>query len=610
LIGSAPPVARQAAVRHADEVMDWLVELGYTHCFFVAGGNIMHFLNAARSRFACVPVVHEVAAGIAVEYFNETGGDGRAFALVTAGPGLTNIITALAGAFLESRELLCIGGQVKSTDIATGGIRQRGIQEIDGVALAGPVCVHAERIERPMAKSSFVAAVERGRTPRKGPVFLEFCLDAQGAPLEPQPERQVGTIAETVPFERFVVEGKARAGDVAALLARAKRPIILLGAGVTRETARAVIADLRRIGAPVQTTWNGIDRIGAAEAVYVGRPNTWGQRFANVLIQQADLVVALGTRLGLQQTGFNWQQFAPLATVVQVDIDEAELRKGHPRVDLAIAGDANALLRELVRGDYADYSEWLAFCHHVERSLPLNDPANDVRAGYINPFDFYAELSTFADADDLLVPCSSGGANSTALQTIRQRTGQIIVTDKGLASMGYGLAGSIGAALAWPQRRTILIEGDGGFIQNAQELGTVAVNALNLKIFIFSNEGYASIRTTQKNYFGGAYVGCDTQTGLGFPKWATLFEAYGIPSMALAPGFPRNAAFADAMSKPGPQGFIVPVDPEQMYFPKITSRVTAGGGMESNPLHAMTPDLSPDVAADVLRYLNAGTIGA
>jgi acetolactate synthase-1/2/3 large subunit len=207
-----------------------------------------------------------------------------------------------------------------------------------------------------------------------------------------------------------------------------------------------------------------------------------------------------------------------------------------------------------------------------------------------------------------VIPCSSGGANSTALQTIEQKAGQIIVTDKGLASMGYGLSGAIGAALAWPEKRTIIVEGDGGFIQNSQELGTVAVNGLDLKIFIFSNEGYASIRTTQKNYFGGAYVGCDTKTGLGFPDWTKLFEAYDIPVLVLDEHGLESNEFARRMNERGPCGFIVPVDPEQMYFPKITSRVTESGGMESNPLHEMTPALERHVAEDVLRYLTATTV--
>ncbi|MFM8650735.1 MAG: thiamine pyrophosphate-binding protein, partial [Acidimicrobiaceae bacterium] len=170
---------------HADQIVGWLRDLGYTHCFFVSGGNSMHLLNAARQKMVCVPVVHEVSAGIAAEYFNESNlSKGKAFVLVTAGPGLTNLVTALAGAYLESRELLVLGGQVKSSDLANKGLRQRGIQEVDGVAIAKAVAKSVKRIEQPIAKSDFLSLVNSGSTGRKGPVFLEVCLDAQGAPAQ------------------------------------------------------------------------------------------------------------------------------------------------------------------------------------------------------------------------------------------------------------------------------------------------------------------------------------------------------------------------------------------------------------------------------------------
>ena len=191
------------------------------------------------------------------------------------------------------------------------------------------------------------------------------------------------------------------------------------------------------------------------------------------------------------------------------------------------------------------------------------------------------------------------------MQAFRVKRGQRVFNDKGLASMGYGLGGAIGAAFAANGRRTILVEGDGGFIQNLQELGTVSVNKLNLKMFIFDDNGYASIRMTQKNYFGGRYIGCDTATGLGIPKWDNLFAAYDIPLQALRPGFDVETAFLNAMNSSGPAAFLVKIDPQQTYFPKISSRVTPSGGMESNPLHLMSPDLNETTANEVFRYLRA-----
>lgn len=589
--------------KYAEIFVDWLVDEGYTHCFFVAGGNIMHLLDAARSRLTCIPFVHEVAAGIATEYFNESDGRGRAFALVTAGPGITNITTAVAGAYLESRELLVVGGQVKSTDLADGGIRQRGIQEIDGMRIVEPITVATLRIERPVTRAEVVDVVREGREGRSGPVFIEFCLDAQGAPVERGAVDSA--VADDFGGVRLEADVAARAAipGVLTMMEEAERPVWLIGGGVSRATAVALADELLDAGVPLMTTWNGADRVGAENDYYFGRPNTWGQRYANVLLQQADLIVAFGTRLGIQQTGFNWQGFAPKARIVQFDLDPTELAKGHPRVDVAVPGDANVALRLLVEQTRHSYDEWLEFCREVKALLPLNESANNARDGYVCPFDFYRSLSEIAVDDDVVIPCSSGGANAVAMQAFVQKRGQLMITDKGLASMGYGLSGGIGASLAHPDRRTFMVEGDGGFTQNLQELATVAVNDLNLKIFVMSNEGYASIRATQRTHMDGHYLGCDTATGLGFPDWRQLFGAYGIPLLELGPGWEDRADVRAALERRGPQGFVMRGDPEQTYYPRITSRVTATGSMESQPLHLMTPDLPEEVAARVLRYI-------
>ena len=588
-------------VKYANLLVKWLCEDGYTHCFFVAGGNNMHLLDGVRNEMTCVAFVHEVAAGIAAEYFNEVAVDERAFVLVTAGPGLTNITTALAGAFLESRDLLVIGGQVKSTDLANGGIRQRGIQEVDGIALVEPVCVQTMLIERPASRQRVLAAVHRGRTPRKGPVFIEICLDAQAAPVD----RVVLENDTDTAFRWDAPRASREEWDcVAERLATAHRPVILLGSGVSRECASANLDHIRAFGVPVLTSWNAMDRIAADEELYFGRPNTWGQRRANVIVQSSDLIVALGARLGLQQTGFNWQGFAPNARVIQVDIDQSELDKGHPAIDVGIRADADGVLKHLLKLPHRELGSWLAFCEEVRDLLPLSEKSNTRHEGFLNPYDFSLALSECCSSNDILIPCSSGGAMTVLMQAFEQKRGQTIVNNKNLASMGYGLSGAIGAALAGGGRRTVLTEGDGGFSQNLQELAIVGIRELPLKIFVLANEGYASIRMTQKNYFGGDYLGCDTSTGLGFPDWIRLFDAYGIPAIELTDQGLNNQEFETLFDSPGPAAFIVNVHPEQSYYPKISSRVLPDGGMESNPLHLLSPELESDVASQVFRFIN------
>ena len=580
-------------MNHADQVMNWLNELGYTHCFFVAGGNSMHLLNSARQKMECVPFVHEVSAGIAAEYFNEARAEGqRAFVLVTAGPGMTNLVTALAGAYLESRELLILGGQVKSTDLATGGLRQRGIQEIDGVSIARPITKCSLRIEQPISKKSFVDAVVTGVSGRPGPVFLEFCLDAQGAAAVGDDAFDSNNV-----MSPYVMQSKSNdVAEAVAILAAAQKPVLLLGGGVARSSLERLMPLIEASGIPVMTTWNGADRISSDHPQYLGRPNTWGQRSSNILIQQADVVVAVGTRLGLQQSGFNWQEFVANGKIIHVDIDETELTKGHPTTTLAIHADANEFLEKLlveISGSKAvAWNSWLLDAQKVRASLPLSEAVNGYYEGFVNPFDFALQLSTICTNMDQIVPCSSGGAFTVMMQAFNQKFGQTVITDKGLASMGYGLAGAIGTSLSHRDRKTVLVEGDGGFAQNLQELATVDVQQLNLKIFIFANEGYASIRMTQRNYFDGAYLGCDINTGLGFPQWEKLASAYGLSFLTVTANWLQDEKFLAAWNSEQPAIFIVPVHPEQTYYPKISSQVTPSGGMMSAPLHQMTPEIA------------------
>lgn len=571
-------------MKYSDQIGAWLKAAGYTHYFYVGGGNIMHLTESLDRFLTGVPVVHEVAAGIAAEYFNEIASPSKALALVTAGPGLTNIVTAVSGAWLESRELLVIGGQVKTADLARQKLRSRGIQEIDGVELLRSTTKLSTRLEKPVSAAEFGEMIAHSWTPRKGPVFLEFPLDVQAA-----------DVAET-PLPALVAPALPTATDeqvaaVARMWAEARRPVLLLGGGISYAKAMALHDRIEQLGMPVMTTYNGADRFDGHSPCYLGRPNTWGQRSSNIIIQNSDLIVAVGTRLGMQQTGFNWQEFGRQAKIVQVEIDEQELTKGHPRTDLSIQADANDFLQRLVANELPRHEAWLARAREVRNKVPRIEDVNHTGEGYLSPYEFIVALETMTRPDDLVIPCSSGSAFTLSMQLYRQQLGQRLLTNKSLASMGYGLSGAIGAAIAGQGKRTFLIEGDGGFAQNMQEVGTAAINNLNLKIFIFDDQGHASIRMTQQNYFGGKYLGCDRKSGLGLPNWDKLFAAWDVPVMRLPLSFTTDEDVIERLNAPGVQAFIVPIDPQQTYLPKISSRVTETGSMESNPIDRMTPEI-------------------
>jgi len=585
--------------KYSDIFMDWLKEFGYTHCFFVGGGNVMHLLDSASSRFECIPVVHEVAAGIAAEYFNEVSENKRAFAMVTAGPGLTNIVTAISGAWLENRELLVIGGQAKTSDLAEGKVRQIGHQEIDGIGITSAITKSAVQLKKPMSKSEIWDLCELSRTGKKGPVFLEICLDV--------------TASQVVKEDKFIkadltspLAADSEINQITELLKKSKRPLFLIGGGVDRERFKKILPLLIEKRIPLATTFNGADRIGSDYKYYCGRPNWYGMRWSNIILQQSDLLICLGTRLGIQQVGFAWEHFAPNAHVIQVDLDVHEINKGFPKIDTGLVVEVNDLLERLVKTDLSTsdlIEDWLNHIEMVRETLEVVDSANIAQEGFVELQSFLFRIGEHFSKDDIIIPCSSGGSYTGAMQMFKNKTGQLMVTDKSLASMGYGLSGAIGAALAFPNKRTILIEGDGGFAQNMQEIGTVKNRNLNLKIFIASNKGYASIRTTQKAYFNNNYVGCDEETGLGLPDWQKIFDAYGIKTMQVNSSNQFSSEFQEALTADGPFAFIIDLDPDQLYFPKLTSRVMPDGRMESNPLHLMTPPLASNISAKILKWL-------
>jgi len=591
-------------MKYSSLLASWLKSEGYTTCFFVAGGGIMHLLDGFRTEFKCISVIHEHSAGVCAEHFNECRtGNERAFALVTTGPGLTNIVTAIAGCYVEHRELLVISGQVKSTDLLEYPQRQRGVQEIDAQGIVKNITVSSICLTQPIGKDHFISIVQTASSPHPGPVVIEVCLDVQGMRVDANQLniRKLGTPIPDVELgsQLKILQKKIR---------EAERPVLLFGGLLSRKTVSDYFSDLERLNIPCATTTSAIDRIPNDSKLYVGRTGTWGgQRAANLIIAQADLVISIGAQLDLQQTGFNYESFCPSAELIKVFPSNVELERLGPKSEMQINCNPDIFLKFfLSKVEWSDEFGWVQYKNNILENFPALEQANIRDTKLINPFIFLQNLSKASDKNDILAFCSSGGTFTAALQVSEIKREQIVTTSAAHASMGYGLATAIGAAFANPDRRIIATEGEGGFVQNLQELALLKKHNLNIKLFVFDNSGYASIRATQKKFFGGEYLGCDPDTGLSFPKWHLLFQAYDIPSETITLDNENVETLRSKLGLcDGPTAFIVKVDPDQANWPAVATILKDDGRLESAPLFAMLPEITTDLMRKYGKYLES-----
>jgi acetolactate synthase-1/2/3 large subunit len=591
--------------KYSDDFMDWLVDAGYTHCFFVAGGNVMHLLESASQKFKCIPFISEVGAAIAADSFNEIcREDQRSFVLVTAGPGLTNVTTAVASSWVDRRELLVIGGQAKSSDLSLGKVRQKGFQEIGGVEILSSITKKSLLVDKQIGRQELVNCINLTKEHPKGPVFIEVCIDV----TTQETQKDLGYLAEyksqiTDPSEQDRLETK----KITEMFRESSRPLILIGGGIDRNTCSSDLKILQQIGIPIATTFNGADRIGIDYEFYCGRPNWYGSRWANLIIQQADFVLAIGARLGLSQTGYNWKEFAPLGKVVQIDIEDNELKKGFPELEFSINRNPNTFLRDFsaeIRGNVLEKIEpWRELVVKVKNNLIGPEKINASNPGFVEYYSFTYELVKKLNSNDIVNPCSSGTAFESFGRIMPNKSGQKWVTSPGLASMGFGISGGIGMSLAYPEKRTIVFEGDGGLAQNLQEFGVIRSLDANIKIFIGDNGNYGSIKAHQKAAFNNHYIGCDKETGLWLPEWENIGKAFDIPTLVLTDENTFSDEFKKLFESKGPVIFIVKIDPDQVFYPKILSVKNAKGGITSNPLHLMEPALSDEKFKEYAPFL-------
>ena len=595
-------------MRLADYVMSFVARQGVKHVFLLTGGGAMH-LNDALARCGALTYVcnhHEQASAIAAELYSKATNN-LGVALVTTGPGGTNAITGVVGGWLDSTPMLVISGQVKRADRMYRpdgtplGVRQRGSQEVDIVSIVKPITKYALTIDDPQSiRYHLEKAVHLARTGRPGPVWIDIPIDVQAAPIEPNALPGYDP-AESPEPGQDVLAAKVR--EVIARLNQSERPFLFAGNGVRVSGAAAVFEHLvRLLNVPVGLSWLAMDLLDDDDPLCAGRPGTVASRGANFALQNADFVLVLGTRLDPPLMGWDPRQFARGAYKAVVDIDPAELRKLEGAIDNPICADARTFIEEMLRqygstsekslDKNKDRSPWLQRCRDWKTRYPIVLPEHRA-PGLVSVYHLAEVIGQEAGANDRVVSGNSGSAIEVFLLAYRARKGRRVFHTAGLGAMGYGIPASIGVCLG-TGRKTICVDGDGGLQLNIQEFATIAHLQLPIKIFVLNNAGYASIRASQTNYFGGANIGCSPETGVSIPDYRKLARAYGLKTAIIEDQSDLRAAVRKVLRSRGPVVCDVHIIPDEIRAPRVTSIQRADGSFLSKPLEDLWPFLDRD----------------
>src|SRR3989338_1779736 len=566
----------------ADYVVDYLVSLGAKHVFLVTGGAVAHVVDAAgrrkreRGDFDYVCVQHEQAGAMAAETYSRLG-PGMGVVLVTSGPGATNLITGMCGCWFDSIPALFISGQVasaESVDAIAAKPRQVGFQETDIVRIVAPITKFAEKIADPARiRYCLERAVYLARAGRPGPALIDIPVDLQVAGINPDKLAGFDPVEEGLTPETDSDETVTqKISDIIALINQAERPVLLLGGGIKIAKAeREAIDFAEALGFPIVVSWSGFDILPHDHPQYMGHLGVYGARGANFLVQNADLLISLGSRLDTRQTGGRVKTFARGAKKVMVDIDRNEIEKGRGlAIDVGVHADVRHFL-ELARPRLAeivkrDRSAWISRARAWKERY--GTPKNDPPANGISAYDFLKALSDALGENETIV-VDEGGNLVWTMQSFAIKKGQRLISTFGNSPMGYALPAAIGASVALGNKPVICIDGDGGFQPNTQELQTVAYYKLPLKIFIMNNRGMAIIKQFQDAYFDSNYYASSPEHGFASPDFAAVARAYGIDAITLEKPEDISSGIQKVLSHEGPILCNVLVDTNQKLSPKL-----------------------------------------
>jgi acetolactate synthase I/II/III large subunit len=580
----------------SDYVVDFLRDRGIEDIFTVSGGGIMHLVDSLGRRpgvrYICN--YHEQACAIAAESYARVR-DAVGACIVTTGPGSTNALSGIAGAFVDSVPVIVISGQVRRDIIADyTKLRQLGPQEINIDGMAKPVVKYFRTLMDPTrVRYELEAAWWHATSGRPGPAWINIPLDVQGAELD-----EKTLVGFDAPLDKPAVDLERKISESIEMFSQAKRPVIIGGNGIHLSAAEPLFVEFtEKLGAPVLLTVGGVDLIPEHHPLNMGRFGPLGQRRANFTVQNSDLVLTIGASMSISSIGFNTAGFAPKAKRIMVNVDEHDLAKVNYAADLAIPADAGDFMREFLaqigQRPVDPRASWWDACRLWKSRYPTITPDYEGDPNHVNSYYFSRVLSEFLPAGGVVVTGNSLDFWSV-FQSFEVKAGQRVFTNINYGSMGWDLPAAVGAAVGRPGQMVCLPTGDGSIQFNIQELLTIRMNQLPVKIFVLNNDGYESIRATQRNFFDGRFVGSDRGSGIGNPDYRHVAQAYGIAYEHIARNDELSAKIPRVLNSPGPVLCELNLSSEQPRSPKSMSIRKPDGGFETRPLEDMFPFLPPD----------------
>src|SRR5574344_501352 len=561
--------------------------------FMISGGGAMH-LNDSFGKFISYICNHnEQATSISAEGYARSS-NGLGIVCVTTGPGGLNALNGLFGSFTDSASVLFISGQVKTRtckDFCPDlNLRQLGDQEVDIISVVKPLCKYATRITEPQdIKYCLDKAIYEATTGRKGPVWLDIPIDIQASIIDEN------NLREFIPIKIQYQDFSKTIEKIKAKFKNSKKPLIIAGHGIKLSGQEKILKEfLINSKIPCVSTFNGFDIFKYNDKFYFGNIGTIGQRGANFILQNADCILFLGTRNNIRQISYNWENFAKNAFKIIVDIDENEIKKPLIKPDLSLCADLKDFLPQLLHNSEIFSNEkWLEYCKKMKEKYSfLNINEYKQTKKIINPYFFTYKLIKNLNPADKIV--SANATPSICLFQASELTGQKVIMNSGNASMGYDLPCAIGVSACNMKGNVICLAGDGSIMMNLQELQTIKYNKLPIKIFVFNNSGYISIKQTQSNFFDGRNTACSNLSGVSMPDFCQIANAFGIKTIRLENPTNIDATIKKDLAENAAILCDVILDKDYIFTPKLSSKKLPDGTMISPSLENMFPFLSDE----------------